>query len=107
MNFMLVPTLSLLHIVITRCFREGEFRLANETIDHSFDGPYTQTVTGRIEVCANSSYKSLCYQYWDPVDAQVFCQDHLRHHRGPFNSYNTSKKTAAISLQRHTNLNHY
>ena len=96
MNFMLVPTLNLLHVVITRCYGEGNFRLVNETTEYSFDGPYTQTVTGRIEVCANSSYKSLCYQYWDPVDAQVFCQDYLRY-RGPLNS-NISKKSAAVGL---------
>ena len=107
MNFMLVSTLNLLHVVITRCYGEGNFRLVNETIYYSFDGLFSVTVTGRIEVCATSSYKSLCYQYWDPVDAQVFCQDHLRYYRGLFNSNNISKKSAAVSLPRHTNLNHY
>ena len=98
MNFMLVPTLNLMYVVITRCYGEGNFRLVNETTasEYSFDGLFSQTVTGRIEVCANSSYKSLCYQYWDPVDAQIFCQDYLRY-RGPPNS-NISKKSAAISL---------
>ena len=74
--------------VITRCYRDGNFRLVNDTTDYSStDGSIT--VTGRIEVCSNSTYKSLCNQYWDPIDAQVFCQDYLRY-RGSF--YSTISK---------------
>ena len=39
-------------------------------------------VEGRIEVCINSSYSSLCSDYWDPVDAQVFCEYYLHNNYG-------------------------
>ena len=37
---------------------------------------------GRVEVCDNSSYSSLCSEYWDPVDAQVFCEYYLQYNYG-------------------------
>ena len=81
--------------VITRCFSEGSFRLVNETRDYSVDGS-TMVTGGRIEVCSNSSYKSLCSLYWDPIDAQVFCRDFLKY-RAPFNS-NISKKSSLLQV---------
>ena len=61
--------------VISRCYSDGEFRLSNASTNFTSDG--SVLVTGRIEVCANYSFTSLCYQYWDPVDAQVFCRNYL------------------------------
>jgi hypothetical protein len=87
------------YVVITRCYGEGRFRLVNQTTDSSFDssGSSTVTATGRIEVCSNSSYKSLCDQYWDPIDAQVFCQDYLRY-RSPFSSKISKKSIKFIAI---------
>ena len=67
-----------LFVVISRCqrFSEDRYRLINVTRTSSIDGIYT--ATGRIEVCSNFTYKSQCDQYWDPMDAQVFCQQYLR-----------------------------
>lgn len=31
-------------------------------------------VEGKIEVCANFVFHTLCDYYWNPVDAQVFCR---------------------------------
>jgi hypothetical protein len=45
----------------------------NFTSDGSF------VATGRVEVCSNFSYTSLCSQYWDPVDAQIFCDNYLNY----------------------------
>ena len=64
------------YAVIARCFYDGHYRVINGTTTLSTDG--TITATGRIEVCSNFSYKSLCDQYWDPVDAQVFCHTFMR-----------------------------
>ena len=61
--------------VISQCFSDGDFRLANASTNFTSDG--SVVVTGRIEVCSNFSYASLCSQYWDPVDAQVFCENYL------------------------------
>ena len=58
--------------VISQCFSEGNFRLTNRTTD--FSGAGSIKVEGRIEVCTNSTYSSLCDYYWNPVDAQVFCR---------------------------------
>ena len=50
--------------------------MINVTRTSFIDG--TIMVTGRIEVCSNFTYKSQCDQYWDPMDAQVYCQQYLR-----------------------------
>ena len=65
----------LLFVVISRCSNEGHYRFINVTRTSSIDG--TVTAAGRIEVCSNFTYKSQCDQYWDPMDAQVFCQQYL------------------------------
>ena len=61
--------------VITQCFSDGDFRLANASTNFTSDGFFV--AAGRIEVCSNFSYASLCSQYWDSVDAQVFCENYL------------------------------
>jgi hypothetical protein len=43
----------------------------------NFTSDGSVVVTGRVEVCSNFTYSSLCSQYWDPVDAQVFCEYYL------------------------------
>ena len=62
-------------IVISQCYNNGDFRLANSSMNFATNG--SVIVTGRIEVCSNFSYTSLCSEYWDPVDAQVFCENYL------------------------------
>ena len=77
-------------VVISRCFSEGNFRLINRTTNFSTGG--TITTEGRIEVCTNSTYSSLCDYYWNPVDAQVFCQYFVRYYYGASATTNISKK---------------
>ena len=59
-------------IVIPQCFSEGSFRLTNRITNFFPDGSII--TQGRIELCANSTYFSLCDHYWNPVDAQVYCR---------------------------------
>ena len=61
--------------VISQCYNNGDFRITNASTNFTSNG--SVIVTGRIEVCSNFSYTSLCSQYWDPVDAQVFCENYL------------------------------
>ena len=64
------------HAVISRCYSDGRFRLTNSTTTVFDDDSIA--VMGRIEVCDDFTYNSICYQYWDPTDAQVFCEDYMR-----------------------------
>ena len=57
--------------VIPRCYSDRGFRLINSTTNFFAAGSFT--VEGRIEVCINSTYSSLCDYYWNPVDVQVYC----------------------------------
>ena len=74
----------------SRCYSDGSFRLVNVTTSTSADDSIT--VSGRIEVCSNSSYKSLCSQHWDPVDAQIFCRDYMRIYHNRYSPETISKK---------------
>ena len=48
-------------------------RLQNRT--RSYDTYYsTATFTGRVEVCINGNYGSICDASWDEHDAQVACK---------------------------------
>ena len=81
--------------VIAQCFSEGEFRLANPSTNFTSDG--SVITTGRIEVCSNFTYASLCSQYWDQVDAQVFCENYLNSigyysNISKFSSYSNASK---------------
>ena len=62
-------------VVIQQCFSDGEFRLANQTT--SFDLFGSTTVTGRLEVCYNFTYGSVCDRDFEDVDALVFCQNYF------------------------------
>ena len=44
--------------------RHGEVRLANSTAGRS----------GRVEVCINQQWGSVCDDYWDSSDATVVCR---------------------------------
>ena len=66
--------------MISRCYSDGDFRLFNA--ETSFDHTFSLSVSGRIEVCSNRSYKSLCYQNWDSLDADVFCKYYMRNYYG-------------------------
>ena len=87
--------------VITRCYSNtgntgSRFRLVKYARNESSDGS-SITVAGRVEVCSNFTYKSLCHEYWDPADAHVFCQGYLRY----FSPNNTiSKGTTGMAPRR-------
>ena len=57
------------------CYREGSIRVANGTYTYSrnFDGG--ATYAGRIEVCYNGSYGSVCDVGWDEEDASIVCRN--------------------------------
>ena len=76
--------------VFSRCYSDGSFRLTNVTTSTSSDDFIT--VTGRIEVCSNSLYKSLCHHYWDPVDTQVFCQYYMQRYHSRYSPETISKE---------------
>ena len=73
---------------IAQCFSDGEFRLVNSNTTYRDDGSIE--VFGRIEVCANFTYGSVCDYGWDLTDAQVFCRNYAQNILGGFTS-NVSK----------------
>ena len=67
---------------------EGEYRRDNLNISSSFDGSIT--LSGRIEICSNGTYRSVCDYVWDQSDAEVFCRSSLQFY-GIFTSDNISE----------------
>ena len=65
-----------IYAAITRCPYEGQFVLANPNITAGTDGSIE--VTGRVEVCANFTYGSVCDYGWDQADAEVFCRNYVQ-----------------------------
>jgi hypothetical protein len=74
--------------VVAQCFYDGQFRLANSNTTYGSDGSIE--VFGRIEVCANFTYGSVCDYGWDLPDAQVFCRNYAQNFFG-INASNISK----------------
>ena len=46
----------------------GDVLLMNGTV------PSVPQVEGRVEVCYNNSYHSICDDFWDENDARVVCR---------------------------------
>ena len=44
---------------------EGSIRLSGTDIANA----------GRVEVCSNSLWTSVCHNTWDPLDARVVCRE--------------------------------
>ena len=63
-------------VAITQCPYEGQFILANPNVTAGTDGSIE--VTGRVEVCANFTYGSVCDYGWDQADAEVFCRNYVQ-----------------------------
>ena len=55
---------------------DGEFQIAVTNLSLNSDG-LSGVVTGRVEVCYNSAYGSVCDLGWDAVDARVLCSTYL------------------------------
>ena len=65
-----------LNSVLSECFNDGEFRVFNRTFEN---GPGSRSsFAGRIEVCVNRTYGSVCDEYWDNRDAMAYCRNEGR-----------------------------
>ena len=74
--------------VLALCSYDGQFRLANSNSTIRSDG--SVEVSGRIEVCTNFTYGSVCDYGWDQADALVFCRNYAQNIFG-VNASNVSK----------------
>ena len=63
-------------VVLSQCFSDGEFRLANFSNVLSPDGS-SGVISGRVEVCYNGTYGSVCDNGWDEPEARVLCTNFL------------------------------
>ena len=62
--------------MISQCSLDGQLRLANVSNSLSPDGLF-DAISGRVEVCYNGTFGSVCDSGWDELDARVFCTDYL------------------------------
>ena len=59
--------------VLTQCYDEGQTRLVDNNF--SYDNVTGRGIySGRVEVCYNGTYGSVCRSGWDQPDAEVVCR---------------------------------
>ena len=79
------------------CSNNGEFNLVNVTYENflgQFGGDGI-TYTGRVAVCLDGIYGSVCDTNWDQNDATVFCNSNFGI-GGDFGKCSLSKQAAQI-----------
>ena len=59
-------TFHLTHVIHTVRCSDGDLRLRG--------GRYGRTSEGRVEVCWNENWGTICDSLWDAMDAQVVCR---------------------------------
>ena len=76
-SIIITCSINFLSTAFIPCYGEGSVRIANNTstFSRNFDGGFTST--GRVEVCYNGSYGSVCDVGWDDEDASVVCRRHF------------------------------
>ena len=72
----IVPPTSVPPTIVPPTCSDGEFQIAVTNVSINSDG-LSGVVTGRVEVCYNSAYGSVCDLGWDEVDARVLCSTYL------------------------------
>ena len=84
-----------LYAVITPCFSEGEFRLTNVS-NSTNPVEFSIVISGRVEVCYNGAFGSICDSGWDEPEARVFCTNFVTNLGIP--PYFMSEFTIAYSI---------
>ena len=53
----------IMHFLVTGC-SDGDVRLADQVSD----------IEGRVEICYNGQWGTICAREWGPLDARVVCR---------------------------------